>query len=163
MAMPDKMGVELTPAQYTTIIDALNLALTTLNGVKIVQLTAEERKGAQSASEIRFPYIQNAIENLAPQYPALQPGYLPYADAEKDMNLALDMREINLIVAEVNDRFTDLAMASEHHAYKYMRKFYNIAKEAQSENTPGADTVVNALKPLFEGQGEQTNETPNVP
>ena len=49
----------------------------------------------------------------------------------------------------------DFAMASEHFAYQYMRVFYNGAKQALAVNTPGADTVVNALSPLFEGQGSQ--------
>jgi len=47
----------------------------------------------------------------------------------------------------------DFAMASEHFAYEYMREFYEVAKRAQSVNTPGADTVIEALSPLFEGQG----------
>ncbi len=153
MPMPDKMGYEITGPDKATIIDALNTALNTLNAIKIVQLTPKERNAAQSASETRFPYIQNAIDNLAPQFPALQPGFLKLADAEKDFSSAVDLREINTLVKEVNDRFTDFALASEHFAYEYMRKFYAIAQEAQSTNTQGADTVVSELSPLFEGQG----------
>ena len=55
----------------------------------------------------------------------------------------------------------DFAMASEHFAYQYMRKFYVMAKEGQEVNTPGADTVVEALAPLFEGQGDQPDPVEN--
>lgn len=160
MPMPDKMGYEITDPDKATIIDALNTALNTLNAIKIVQLTPKERNAAQSASETRLPYIQNAIDTLAPQFPNLQPGFLSLTDAEKDLSAAVDLREINTLVKEVNDRFTDFSLASEHFAYEYMRKFYAIAKEAQAVNTPGADTVVSELEPLFEGQGESGGENP---
>ena len=52
----------------------------------------------------------------------------------------------------------DFSLASEHFAYEYMREFYHTAKRAQAVNTPGADTVVEALAPLFEGQGDTAEE-----
>jgi hypothetical protein len=161
MPLPDKMGYVLTPTEKTTIIDALNLALTTLNTIKVVQLTAKERQGAQSVAEYRLPYTENAIISLAPQYPNLQPPFMPLTDATKDLTMSLDLREISLLVKEVNDRFVDFSLASEHFAFEYLLKFYAIAKEAQSVNTPGADTVVETLKPLFEGQGVQNEPVPN--
>lgn len=160
MPMPDKMGFEISEPDKTTILTALNTALSTLNAIKIVQLTPEERKGAQSASETRLPYIQNAINNLAPQFPALQPPFLSHAEAERDVATTVTLREIDTTIKEIVDRFTDFSLASEHFAYQYMRKFYAIAQEAQAVNTPGADTVVGALSPLFEGQGEAGGENP---
>jgi len=123
-----------------------------------VQLTAEERKKAQSIADKRFPYTENAINNLAPTFPNLQPSFLSLADAEKDFSASSDLRSLANVRNEVNDRMIDFSMASEHFAFEYMRKFYANAKEAQSVNTPGADTVVEALAPLFEGQGD-TAET----
>ena len=123
-----------------------------------MQLTAKERQRAQSVSEIRFPYTENAINNLAPTFPNLQPSFLSLADAEKDFSASSDLRSLANVRNEVNDRMIDFSMASEHFAFEYMRKFYAKAKEAQSVNTPGADTVVEALAPLFEGQGDTAEE-----
>jgi hypothetical protein len=160
MSLPNQMGVNIPAVDVTTIKDALNTALSTLNGIQVVQLTVDERGQMQSMSETRFPFTQKAIEILAPQFPNLQPPFMPLADAQADLETSLTLREINVLVKEINDRFTDFSLASEHYAYKYMRKFYAIAKEGQSVNTPGADTVVSELGPLFEGQGENGGENP---
>lgn len=161
MPMPSEMGLEFTPAEITDLNTAFDAILTIINGKKIVQLTAEERQAAQSASETRMPYIDNTINNLAPAFPTLQPGYLTLSNAEKDLNASLQLRGLAAKRNEVNDRMIDFAMASEHFAYQYMRKFYSNAQEAQSVNTPGADTVVAALSPLFEGQGPQNEPVAN--
>lgn len=159
--MPDKMGITFTPEEIDDMTDHFNGILAIMNAKKVVQLTAEERKGAQSASETRIPYIQQAIEILAPDFVNLQPGFLSLADATNDWEATSELRALAALRAEVNDRMTDFAMASEHFAYQYMRVFYSNAKQALAVSTPGADTVVDALSPLFEGQGDSGNPTPN--
>ena len=84
MPMPSEMGISFTPTEIQDIRDHLNGILTIMNNKKVVQLTATERQAAQSASEKRFPYIQNAIKNLAPAFPNLQPNFLKLSDAEID-------------------------------------------------------------------------------
>ena len=161
MPMPSEMGLEFTPVEITDLNTHFDAILTIMNNKKVVQLTAEERQGAQSASEKRLPYIQNAITTLAPDFPNLQPNFLKLTDATADLKASVQLRELAAKRNEVNDRMIDFEMASEHFAYIYMRKLYAIAKEGQEVNTPGADTVVTALAPLFEGQGDQPNPVPN--
>src|ERR1051325_674043 len=127
MPMPDKMGLQFTGTQKQDVMDALQTALTILNDIKVVQLTPEERQGAQSAAERRLPYVDNAINNLAPAYPALQPGFMSWDDANSDAKMTGELRQILLLVDEINHRFIDFSLASEHFAYMYMRKFYNVA------------------------------------
>ena len=158
MPMPDQMGFEFTGTQKQDIINSLSSCLTTLNGIKTVQLTGSERQGAQSLAEGRFPYVQKAVDNLAPTYPNLQPGFMDLPTAQRNLTMSIDMGEILLVVKEIVDRFTDFGLASEHFAYEYMRKLYEQAKSAQSVNTPGADVVVNELAPLFEKQGQSNSE-----
>jgi hypothetical protein len=160
--MPDKMGFEFTGTQKGDIITGLDVALTTLNSIKVVQLTPTERKGAQSIAEGRLPYVHNAINNLAPAYPNLQPPFLQLSEANINATMAYDIEEILLKVKEILDRFTDFGLASEHFAYQYVRKFYSIAKEGQEVSTPGADTVVSELSPLFEGQGASNAGGPDT-
>jgi hypothetical protein len=160
MAMPDKMGIAFTNAEITTLQTAFNDILTLMNGKKIVQLTADERKAAQSISETRLPYTQNAINVLAADFPDLRPGFMPYADAQNDMDATGTLRELAALRNEVNDRMIDFSLASEHFAYQYMRVFYNGAKQALAVSTPGANTVVDALAPLFEAQGVHGSPAP---
>jgi hypothetical protein len=156
------MGIAIPGPTKTVILTDLNNALAALNALKVVQLTASERQGAQSIAQGRFPYVQAGIKALAPTYPNLQPNFLNLVTADTDLQTAQDLMEIMLVVKEITDRFTDFGLASEHFAYQYVRKFYAIAKEAQSVNTPGADTVVAELAPLFAGQGSE-NPTPDNP
>lgn len=160
MPMPSEMGVAIPPAIKAAIIADLTNALNNLNSLKVVQFTAKERQGAQSIAETRFPYVQKGIKVLAPAYPNLQPNFLSLPIADTDLNTSVDLTEIMMLVKEIVDRFTDFGLASEHFAYLYVRKLYAIAKEAQAVNTPGADTVVSELAPLFEGQGDNS-ETPD--
>lgn len=161
MPMPDQMGITLSPAEVQDIKDHFTAILTIINAKKVVQLTPKERQGAQSASEIRIPYIENAINNLAPAFPNLQPNFLTLADAQINLDSSMAFREMTGLRNEVNDRMIDFAMASEHFAYQYMRKFYNTAQQAQDINTPGADTVVEALSPLFEQEKSGSDPVPN--
>ena len=161
MPMPSEMGISFTPTEIQDIRDHLNGILTIMNNKKVVQLTATERQAAQSASEKRFPYIQNAIKNLAPAFPNLQPNFLKLSDAEIDYDTSFQLRSLVGLRNEVSDRMIDFSMASEHFAYQYMRELYDQAKRAQAINTPGADTIVEALAPLFEGQGKQPDVVEN--
>lgn len=158
MPMPDKMGLNFTPLEITDLTTHFDAILAIMNAKKVVQLTPKERQAAQSASEKRMPYVQNTIVNLAPAFPNLQPGFVSFTDAQNDFSASDTLRALSAKRNEVNDRMIDFAMASEHFAYQYMRKFYNQAQEAQEVNTPGADTVVEALAPLFEGQGKENPE-----
>jgi hypothetical protein len=162
MAMPDEMGVEFTAVELGTITSGIQQAITAIINKKVVQLTAQERQGGQSVAETRQPYVHKAIDNLAPTYPALQPNFLPLTGAQTDLRASEQMNEAMLLSMELLDRIIDFGLASEHFAYQYTRKFYAIAKEAQGTKTPGADTVVDELKGLFEGQG-QTNPPAPTP
>ncbi len=161
MPMPDKMGLDFTAVEITDLTTHFDAILAIMNAKKVVQLTPKERQAAQSVSEKRLPYTQNAIQVLAPSFPNLQPGFLPLAEATLDLSASITLRDFNAKRNEVNDRMIDFAMASEHFAYQYMRELYDVAKRAQAVNTPGADTVVEALAPLFEGQGEQPEPVDN--
>lgn len=156
--MPSEMGLDFTAAEITTLEGHFNGILTIMNAKKVVQLTAKERQGALSVSDKRFPFTENAINNLAPAFPNLQPPFLALSTAEADFSASYKLRTLANLRNEVNDRMIDFSFASEHFAYEYMREFYHTAQRAQAVNTPGADTVVEALAPLFEGQGD-TAET----
>ncbi len=157
MPMPTEMGVDFTAQEIADLQNHFNGILSIMNAKKVVQLTAKERQSTQSIADERFPYTENAINNLAPMFPALQPGFLSLTDAQADFSAAYKLRSLTNLRNEVNDRMVDFSLASEFFAYQYMREFYNVAKRAQDTNTTGADTVVDALKGLFEAQGDSNN------
>jgi len=160
MPMPTEMGLEFSAVEQAPIISGIQQAIDAIKAKKIVQLTAEERQGGQSVAEKRQPYVHKAIDNLAPAYPALQPGYLSLANAQMDLHTSEFMNTVKLMIKELDDRATDFGIAAEHHSYVYTRKLYANGKEAQPTNTPGADVVVDELSPLFEKESNLEKPEP---
>ena len=144
MPMPNQMEHRFTPQQYTDVINALKTAIDTLNSLQMVQLSPPERRKAHAVSNNRLPYVQQTIETLAPNYPELQPPYLSLAANTANFEMMEMLRHIMLLVQELNDRYTDFSIASQHNAFTYVRHFYASAKQA-----PKGKVVCQALSPLF--------------
>jgi len=152
MPMPEKMGVMFTGTQKQDIVDHLTGIRTILASIKVVQLTKAERQGASSVDNVRLPYVIKG-EQLAQINVPLRPGFMSLADCTNDVKMTQDMMELKNQLNETTDVFIDFSLASEHFAYKFMLKFYESAQGALGTPTPGVDTVIDALAPLFEKQG----------
>jgi hypothetical protein len=144
MPMPSQMGYKFTPQQKADVISALKFVLDTLNSIKVVQLTEAERLKANPVSDKRLPYVQQTFKGLAPQYPKLQPRYLPFAANADNFEMMEAMREIMPLVKEISDRYTDFSIASQHFAFQYMVHFYKTSLQ-----TPLGEEPAKALAPLF--------------
>ena len=144
MPMPNQMEHRFTPQQYAGVINALKTAIDTLNSLQVVQLTPPERRKAQAVSDKRLPYVQQTFNSLAPNYPQLQPPYLSLANNTANFEMMEMLREIMPLVHELNNRYTDFSIASQHNAFVYVRHFY-----ASAKRTPKGKLVCQTLSPLF--------------
>jgi len=63
------------------------------------------------------------------------------------------------LLLEFNDRATDLRHNLGNTTYNYTLDMYHEAQRYVAD-LPGADTIVQELKPLFEDQGPQNPDTP---
>ncbi len=162
MPIPDKMGYAFTGTQKQDIIDHLKGINVIMNSIKPVQLSIEEHHNVSTIDNTRLPFVIQG-EQLAQSYTALRPSFLLLADCTNDVKMTQDMKEIFNYLAETTDVLTDFSMCSENYAYKYMRELYENAKRAKGSNTPGVDTIIAALSPLFEKQGPSNSPvTPPV-
>lgn len=159
MPIPARMAVRLTEAELRTINDALNVVKTTLLSKITVNLTKEERSGGQSVAEKRLPYVQMTFDDFVTQFSQLQPGYMSFEDANLDYTFMQQLDSIELTLRTLAEILGDQQIAAGILAYQYMREFYLAAQRARERNVPGADTVVDALSPLF----TQENEAPPAP
>ena len=160
MSYVKNLSVDFTPAQQTAITDALNAALVALNAVVIVTLTAEERRTIPTVEANRFQYIDKAVFTLGPDFPSLISRAVTTAKAVDAANSYNFLTQVLALVVELNDRATDARHNLGNTTYNYTLDMYHEAQRYVGD-LPGADTIVDELRPLFENQGPENDTTPN--
>ena len=144
------MGVSLTTVQLDAIKLSIKSVTDVLNNLITVNLTKPERSSIQSVAEERLPYVQTAYETLIDNYPNLQPPFSDLTAAKADYTYTMQLRDLRLLLLQLVEILSDHELAAGNLSFEYMRDFYDVAKRAALRNVPGADTVVDALSPLFE-------------
>lgn len=153
------MGVSLSTEQLEDIKRNIKSIKDVLNGLITINLTKDERSGIQSVAEKRFPYVETAYDTLIDNYPNLQPSFGNVTAAKSDYTYLTQQRQLGLLLLELLEISSDHELAAGFRAFEYMRDFYDVGERAIERNVPGADTVVDALSPLF----AVTNEQPPLP
>jgi len=156
------MGVSLTTAQLEDLKLKIKSIKDILNTLIPVNLTKEERSAIQSVAQKRFPFVQTAYDTLIDNYPNLQPSFLNVTESKTDYTYLTQHRQLRLLLLELLEISSDHELAAGNRAFEYMRDFYNGGKRARERNVPGADTVVDALSPLFEQENDATPVPPTT-
>lgn len=159
MPVPINMGVSLNQSQYDTIDKSLDTIINILNGVKPINLTKDERTGIQSVAEKRLPYLEKAFDSLIPDNTNLVATFSNLDEGNADYAYLRQHLKLKTKMAKALEIASDHELAAGYRAFEFMRDFYHMAKRAVERNVPGADSVVDALAPLF----EQTNEPAALP
>lgn len=173
MPIPIKMGIDLSPEEEAAFDKAINDAIDILVRKMPINLTDVERQSVRSVAEGRKPYMDKTYDSLGRNNPLLHPGYLTFEEEQTNYNYSRKLRQRFPQLYKLLEVVEDHAFSAENLSFKWLRKFYNNAQEARDTNTPGAESVVAELSPLFEqvntaapapaaGQGNNAN-TPTDP
>ncbi len=154
MPVDVNLNFNFTPVEQAAINAGFDAVLAALNapGVPYVNLTAQERKETPSISNERLPYVQDAVGNVLPTFPALASLSIPLARTNTLFQLFDFVRTLQPKLKEIDDRLTDLSINAETLVYESMRDSYNTAQR-QEGRVPGADVLKAAIEPLFAQQG----------
>ena len=150
----NKINIIFTPVQLAAIDAAINSILANLP----VQynLTKDERTELPNISDERYPYAQRGIEIHGPNNPILVSGFAgTQAAATTDFTFYNQSEDIIQRLMQVVEIVTDTQHVAGSEAYEWLRELYRSSKAAAENQVPGADTVVDDLKTLFEDQGRQ--------
>lgn len=153
-------SVEIPQTERTVIIDSLRQALLTLNGVATITLTPEQRKTIPNVEANRYAYVTKAINDFGPEFKDLVSRAVSTDKAAEALSSYDFLTEVQGLLAEFTDRATDLRHNLGNTTYNYTLDMYHEAQRYVAD-LPGADTIVQELKPLFEDQGPQNPDTPN--
>ena len=163
MPLPTQMGYAFTAQEKTDITTAVTTILDILNGKGLINLTPEERQEARSVAAARQPYVQVLFESLALNYTNLRPPFSDFTEAQKDYQYAAALRYMLLELLEALEVAEDHSLSAENLAFQYLLDFYSSCQRAAERNVPGATTALDALSPLFAGQGQVSTTPPPAP
>jgi hypothetical protein len=161
MSFNPNLDVTITAVQETAINDAINTILSTMAAIGVVNLSPEERKSLPTVGPGRLPYVNKAVNELAPNFPAFVGLDITAARAANLFDTSMVLSGFLVKLKEVNDRITDMQMNAENLAYTFTLDLYNSAERYEGR-VAGADTIREELKGLFEGQGNP-GDTPTPP
>jgi len=155
------LNFNFSPAQQAVIHAAFDTLLAVLNDptVPYVNLTKKERSSGNSIGPKRMPYVQDAVSNIVPLFPALGSPSIPLPRTVTLLDLVTFMATVTPKMAEVNDRLTDLGLNAESLVFLSMRDSYKTA-QIQEGRMPGADVLLAAIAPLFAPQGSNLGNPP---
>ncbi|HLG36467.1 MAG TPA: hypothetical protein VI757_16435 [Bacteroidia bacterium] len=155
----NQINIEFSPLQETAINN--DFADIDTNFPFAVNLTKDERGSIANIDNERYPYAQRTMDIHAPNNPNLVTGFAgTYADAQRDWRLVNQCEGFKQKALMLIEKLNDTQHLSGSEVYKFMRQLYASAKLAAANNVPGADTIVDDLKTLFEGQGVELPPNP---
>lgn len=157
----NKINTTLTPQQVIAIDTAIAVILANLP-VKF-NLTKEERTDLPNIADERYPYAQRGIEIHGPNNPPLVSGFAgSQAEATNDFVFYNQSETIIQKLNKVIEIVTDTQQVAGSEAYEWLRELYASAQRGAKNQVPGADSVVDDLKTLFEKQNAPPIEVPPV-
>lgn len=161
MPTDPNLNFNFGPVEQVALHGAIDAGLAVLNAptVPYVNLTRDERKKTPSIGHRRLSYVNDAVNNILPAFPALSSMSIPLARTTTLFDLAVFVVTLAPKIAELNDRLTDLGINAENLVYKSMNDSYNTAQQ-QEGRVPGADVFIEAIAPLFADQGSNADEPP---
>lgn len=160
MPIPLKLGVSFTPEEITAISEAAQLIIDTINNKMVLNLSTEERKSLSKISDNRFTYVARSISEYAVDFPQLNGIGYALADANNDLKTFANLGGVLTLIAEAQERVTEMQMVAGHFMFGFATDQYANAERYKNKNVTGADTVYNAMKDMFEGQGPQQPAPP---
>ena len=146
--------VNLTPAQKAAIlakIGELAALLTFTTG-----LSDEQRRGMSKMGDKSLGFDEKTSNYMASR-PELVPGYVDTAALAQNRAARVDVGDLMRAVGDQWQRLSDTVMVLGHQIYKPELAFYHSAEEAAKHGVPGAQAIVNDLKPRFAAQGTRPN------
>lgn len=128
----------------------------------LIGLTTEERVGLPKINEGNKVFVGDSINALVNNAPML-PAYLNVKDIKNDLTLYEQLDELEGLALQLVEKIQDTRMLCGSEAYASSLTAYRLFEAAASAGLPGADSVYNALRVRFAGQGPAGSNTATPP
>lgn len=128
----------------------------------LIGLTTDERVSLPKISEANKIFVGDSINALA-NNTGMLPAYLNVADIKNDLTLYDQLDELEGIALQLVEKIQDTRMLCGSEAFASSLTAYRLFEAAAAAGLPGADSIFNALKQRFAGQGSTGGQTPTPP
>jgi hypothetical protein len=146
----NKISLDITSAQKTAVEDAKDALALAVKGFEI-QVEKEEVKALPKISDGRIPFVEKVS-----QYAVTDPQFLPpFADVPeftKDFQTFKDIREMVRPLRQILDNMENSMYVSGSESYLFALNYYKTVQFNAKMGVPGAQTILDDLRPLFEGK-----------
>lgn len=127
----------------------------------LIGLTTDERVTLPKISENNKVFVGDSINALANNAPML-PAYLNVADIKTDLTLYEQLDELEMLATQLVEKIQDTRMLCGSEAYVSSLAAYRLFEAAAAAGIPGADSIYDALKQRFAGQGPSGPNPPQA-
>lgn len=156
----NRLNTTMSEADITTVKKYFNSMYSLMPF--LIGLTTDERITLPKINEGNKVFVADSINALVNNAPML-PAYLNVADIKTDLTLYEQLDELEGIALQLVEKIQDTRMLCGSEAYASSLTAYRLFEAAASAGLPGADSVYNALKQRFAGQGGTGGQTPTPP
>lgn len=115
------------------------------------------------------PFTEQALKH-AVRSPEFMPNFSSVEEFQRDWTLTMQLKEIKNALMLLNQDVSDTYMAAGADAFSNARDYYNSAQRGAANNIPGAQAIVDDLRPRWfkrfdnqEEENEEQNPTETIP
>ena len=150
----NRISLSITDAQKQTVLDAAtNLADATTNFNVVIE--KEELKSLSKLGDARIPFVEKVV-----QYAVSNPEFLPpfgnVAEFNTDFEAFKDIRELVRPLRQILDNMENSMAVCGSEAWDFARNYYKSVQFQARMGVPGAQTIYDDLRPLFEAKSTPT-------
>lgn len=157
MSFDRRNNTSFTAVQVTAIRGAITTIKTNIQAAFPVpiNLSPQQRRGARTISNVRYPFARRAITEFGVSFPGLSGAAVPVTRVTVNWELYNQTEQINTELAEVVDMLTDLNINSGVICMEFTDDQYTNAERARGRDVEGADTVYEAQNPLYDREDQE--------
>ncbi|WP_281987631.1 hypothetical protein [Aquimarina aggregata] len=156
MALENLISVTFTQDELNQLTQGIRIIREVLSG-KTINLTAEQRSQyGRIANQNKL--IVDKAKNYMEQYPDWIPRFLDKEEFDRDYTSRQQIESHVQQLENLSQQLVDTKTLLDHDNYTNSLSFYRMMRFLAKENEPGAKTVYNDMKVLF----NKTSTTPAV-
>lgn len=146
----NRISITVTNAQKTNVTQMVaDIALETRN--LQVPMSKAEIKPLPKIADGRIPFVEK-VAQYAVSNPEFLPPFANVPEFQTDFKAFKDLREIVRPMRQVLDGLENSMYVSGSEAYEFARDYYKMVKHAAEMGVPGAQTIYDDLRVLFEAK-----------
>jgi hypothetical protein len=156
MSTSSRISAELSSADKQAVLTSISEAQTKLPF--LVSLTIDERKSLRKMGQESIPYVEDTLRAVK-AFPDVLPPSFDKTEFERDANLVVGLRDIQIAANALSEAINDTIMAAGVDAIAAADLAYGYLKTA-AKNNVNLKQLVDEISKRFEGQGKKTPKTP---